>query len=129
MKKTFRIITFVAVVLIVACVLFACVPADYNNAVDKMSNAGYSVGAINTTADGSFVGNIANAFANAVAYPGMEAGLSAKKDNESVTAYWFDTTDHAKDCYNDIKENDSSVKRSGKVVYFGTAQGMKDFAK
>lgn len=132
MKKTLRL-TSLALVLMMVLTLTSCVPGTAEKAKAKMEKKEYVV------ADVSEVEKLALKVAGV---EGFTASITAaktvenkdgKKTIESVTAFYFEKAADAKavmeklEKYVNKESKDSSVKRSGKVVYFGTEKAMKDF--
>ena len=128
MKKLFKLFSL----LLAAGLLFtltACVPSA-EKAEEKMNEAGYF--AIDSSdfikVDESKVekvfcfskgNNVAAAIAN--------AGLGG----DVVIAIYYKEAEDAEKAYEEFKNSsskeESRVKKSGKCVYFGTENGMKDF--
>ena len=112
------IISIIAVILLVAVlgtVLVACNKEDYQKRLEKK---GYSVGS-GTDVLGAF-GLSSNT---------VEWSLSAVKDNEGVSITKYRNGDDAKDAYDSYKKNlkdGYAVRRHGKIVVYGTKQGVKD---
>lgn len=136
MKKTLRL-TSVALVLMMLLTLTSCVPSDSSKAEEKMEKKDYKVVVVTGTA--------AELAGKALGVEGlsetMVATKTAKDEDgkdtiEIVSAYWFEETSHAKEAFEKIekaaKEDSESTdnfvcKRSGKVIYAGTKQAVKDF--
>ena len=136
MKKTLRL-TSVALVLMMLLTLTSCVPSDSSKAEEKMEKKGYKVVVVTGTA--------AELAGKALGVEGlsetMVATKTAKDEDgkdtiEIVSAYWFEETSQAKEAFEKIekaaKEDSESTdnfvcKRSGKVIYAGTKQAVKDF--
>ena len=64
--------------------------------------------------------------------------VTGSKGGKNVAIYWFDTTDHAKEMYDALKKEydkakeedpdsvkDSTLGRSGKMVYAGNKEAIK----
>lgn len=120
MKRTLKIVLTVALIAIVACVFFACVPSDMEKAKSKMEDAGYTVASISRS------------------YEGLEGAFSATKVSVSegsgtMFAFYFESASAAKDAYDEIKgdnkDEDMPVKQNGKWVYLGTSAAIKAFEK
>ena len=112
------IVSIIAVILLVAVlgtVLVACNKEDYQKRLEKK---GYSVGS-GTDVLGAF-GLSSNT---------VEWSLSAVKDNEGVSITKYRNGDDAKDAYDSYKKNlkdGYAVKKVGKIVIYGTKQGVRD---
>ena len=112
------IISIIAVILLVAVlgtVLVACNKEDYQKRLEKK---GYSVGS-GTDVLGAF-GLSSNT---------VEWSLSAVKDNEGVSITKYRNGDDAKEAYDSYKKNlkdGYAVKKVGKIVIYGTKQGVRD---
>ena len=123
--KKFAKITAVALVAIMAlAVLVACGPAsDPDKAVAALKENGYTAGKISTGG-----------------YEGLEAVVSGTKgllsgNLQTITIYYFKDTASANDAWESIKsdsdkdkkdDSDWVCKKSGKVIYYGTKQAVKD---
>lgn len=121
MKKTnIKILISVVAVLMCAVMLIACVPQSVEKAQKKMEEAGYVV--VSSSDDDKEEG-VVGSF------------IATKTTNiiniDVVTAVWYSSTKEAKEAYEEYKgeeeDEDTVVKRSGKCVYFGTEQAVKDF--
>lgn len=122
MKK--KILSVVAILMIAAMltvVLTACVPGSAEKAKEKMKKADYV--AENT---GFSIGSIEDSF------------FAVNADGDSVLAIWYKETEDAKAAEEDLgvivkaflkakKLEDAGITRSGKCLYTGTEQGIKDF--
>ena len=112
------IISIIAVILLVAVlgtVLVACSKEDYQKRLDKK---GYSFGSAT---------DILGAFG--VQSTTVEWSLSAVKDSESVSIVKYRESDDAKEAYESYKKNlkdGYAVKKVGKIVIYGTKQGVRD---
>ncbi len=106
MKKLFKLFS-----LLLAAGLFltltACAPKNMDAAKEKLEDKGYTVVVVN------------NYF---VANKGLING-------ETITGYLYESKKEAKDAIAEIEEKagDLEVKQSGKWIYFGTEEAMKDF--
>ncbi len=114
MKNFIKTLT-TCIVLVLTMVLFtACVPSDVDSATKKMKEEGYSVLPYTINSDGVQECIIAK-----------ESGLF---DTDFIIAIWFDSVDNAKkfiESY-DLGSNEL-IKRTGKCVYYGTADAIEDF--
>lgn len=127
MKKSVKGL-FALTAAVAAVSLTACVPSTADKAKEKLEKEDYKVVVVtqdtilDLTEGGLQIGN-------------LEGVMTATKDKEFVSAYYFEKSSDAKDAMEKIKKNsekenkDSNVKvkRSGKVIYSGTEQAMKDF--
>lgn len=129
MKKALRL-SSLAIVLMALLTLTACAPKDAPTAKTKLEDKGYTV-----VADGTII----PAALKLLKVEGVETVLTATKKTEdgnieSVTVILFKESAQAKDSFDAVKSyaeknaEKTSVKRSGKWLYYGTEQGMKDFA-
>lgn len=134
MKKTLRL-TSLALVLMMVLTLTSCVPGTAEKAKAKMEKKDYKV----VEVSGDEV-EIAMGF---LGIKGVTSYITAtktvenkdgKKTIETVTALYFEKVEDAKSAMKKVeetaekeKDEDYSVKRSGKVVYSGTKKAMKDF--
>ena len=114
MKKNFgKIIALVLVVAVLATVLCACNAETYSK---KLEKKGYSVASgTSDKEDATIVWSV----------------VATKSLTESVTVYKFKTTEDAEKFEKNaptgkVGKLTLSVKRSGKIVFYGTDQGIKD---
>lgn len=127
MKKFTKVLAIVLVVAMSVVMLAACTPASAEKADDKMTDKGYS--AISSTALGVASGEKVESSA---AYgKDFSVSLSGIK-GEWVVAVWYVESADAKTEYEDIKaeyeeKEGMSFGKSGKCVYYGTKQAVKDF--
>lgn len=122
MKKFLKSLSLGLVVAMVGVVLCACVPSNLDKAKTRMEDAGYTV--ISVGKDDSDA-------------EGLVGGIIATKGTllngvDMVTAMLFDSKDNAKKFYekyvnNQKQDDDTLIKQSGKWVYIGTEQAVKDF--
>lgn len=127
MKKLLSILTCLALVLTLA----SCVPGNAANAMKKLEKKGYDV------SDSTEIVNLAIKASNVLADADhqlalCERAISASRQNEdksydTVSAVWFKSAKDAK-AYYEKAGNPKTDTIKGKVVYSGTAQGIKDFA-
>ena len=111
----------VALIAVVACVLFACVPSNLDKAKTKMEDAGYTVIAVEKS------------------YEGFEGGFSATKVSISegsgqLFAFYFKDSKSAKAAYDKMgdsekKEKSDIIKLKGKWIYIGSEAAIKAFEK
>jgi len=129
MKKALRL-SSLAIVLMALLTLTACAPKDAPAAKQKLEDKGYTV-----VADGTVIPTALKL----VKVEGVETVLLATKKGEndqieSVTMILFKEKAQAKDSFEAVKDyaakqaEKTSVKQAGKWLYYGTEQGMKDFA-
>ena len=132
-----KVITLILVALF-AFTLASCAPKDPVAAKEKLEKAGYSV----------VVDSIASPAAlKALGVEGVKSVLTASKTVEtkndkgetertsvSVSAVWFESSSAASNAQKTLQEQataqgeKSEVKKAGSWLYYGDAQGMKDFA-
>ena len=126
--KQFSLLTLVCVLFLS---LVACAPKNAEKAEEKLEKAGYEV----EVADSKIELAILEAFG----IKNVEAAVAAYSENgeEFVMAFLFEEKADAKEAMESIgkyfedelgDDYSGSVKRSGKWIYTGTEQGMKDFA-
>lgn len=112
------IISIIAVILLVAVlgtVLVACNKEDYQKRLEKK---GYSVASAT-----DLIGAVGLQSST------VEWSLTATKDNEAVSITKYRNADDAKKDYEDAKKNlrdGYAVKKLGKIVIYGTKQGVRD---
>lgn len=114
MKKFVKVTAIVVVCLMAVAMFAACAPSSVEKAKEKLEDKDYvCLGYQDKESEG------------------LQGGIIAtKKDlsGDTVTAVWFDTVANAKEFYEDISgDEEENLKRSGKCVYWGTDQGIKDF--
>lgn len=114
MKKNIgKILAVILVVALLATVLCACNAESYQK---KLEKKGYTVSSAETDKeDASIVWSVS----------------AVKSTTEAVTIYKFKTTDDAEKFEKDaptgkVGKYSLVVKRTGKIVYYGTEQGVKD---
>ncbi len=127
MKKTITIIGIIALVAVLGVCLVACIPNNYSKAAANLKDEGYTVISFSKDDDG---------FEAATKFLGVEnivAFVSANKllAGDGIVLIYFDSASSAKSAYSEIekqyeKQEKMSVKRSGKVIYAGTEQAIKD---
>ena len=129
MKKFAKILSVAMLVVMTALVMTACVPSSAEKAVEKLEKAGYET---EVYTDADEIGKEMLGFVHEDAV----AMLMGGKEDNSIAVVWLDNKDAAKELYDktyeelkdEIEEGvDVVVKRKGKVVYYGTEQGVKDF--
>lgn len=128
MRKAFRL-SMVALVLAFLFTLVSCVPSTPEKAKEKMEKKDYTVQVVEVKDLGSMLGDDSPA--------GLETMVIATKGDllngefEMLTAMYFKSSKEAKDAYKEAKEetqdDEYTVYVSGKIVYTGTKQAVKDF--
>ncbi len=111
MRKALRLSSLL-VVLMALLTLTACAPKDYDAAKEKLEKKDYAVAKEVV----------------AVAYYGASDGLVGTNGSEKVTAILFKDKAAAKDAYDKVSKDHTEAKKSGAWIYWGSSQGMKDFA-
>ncbi len=115
-KKTIiAIIAVIALVAILGTVLVACNQEDYTKRLEKK---GYKV-----VSGTDILGSIG------LASKSIDWSISATNGDNYVQVVKYANSDDAKAAYNDYKDDldeGYAVKRHGKIVVFGTKQGVKD---
>lgn len=129
MKKVLKL-SSLAIVLMALLTLTACAPKA-DKAKEKMEKAGYF--AVDTK---SVIGNETSKYENFFVFAkgdnAVNAAASMLTGGDYVVALYFKDAEEAKKAYDEYKESKegekANVKKSGKCLYYGTEQGMKDFA-
>ncbi len=128
MKKFIKALVSTLLVAVLAVAFVSCVPAKAEKAKKKLEKADYEVAIIDESL----------ALRSREVGMGLEekdlvAVLMAGKDSEMVTVYFCKTSKAAKKILDKIEDEDIpdgyKVGRSGKVVYAGTEQAVKDLKK
>lgn len=132
MKNFVRMLSLalVAVLLgatLVSCFGFGAPNADPDKAEKALDEAGYMVAKIDNEIAVAAAGK-------SLGVDDLECVVTALADEEAVAIYYFEEADDAKEAFKVIKEKaekqeeeyDVVVKRSGKMVYMGTKQAIKD---
>lgn len=136
MKKTITIISVVAIVAILAVTLMACIPSDYNKAYDNLKEANYYA---TTYKKGDL---FFNEMSKLIGAQNATAIVTASKGTDAITLIYFESSKDAKNCFDSFKNvieeekkeaekngEDTSnyvIKCSGKIIYGGTKQAVKD---
>ncbi len=128
MKKNILKITALALLTVMICaMLVACggPNADPDKAKEALEDAGYTV----ILNDGGLIGDH-------LLPDGAEATLTAMKgDDEYISIIYYEDKDALNDAWEDVKKDaeelkdeyeDIVLKKSGKMIYFGTKQAVKD---
>lgn len=114
MKKNIgKILAVILVVALLATVLCACNAESYTK---KLEKKGYTVSSAETDKEDASI---------------VWAVTAVKSATETVSIYKFKTTDDAKNFESKAPTGKVGgftrvVKRSGKIVYYGSEQGVKD---
>lgn len=128
MKKTILRVVALALLAVMMCTaLVACggPNKDPEKAKEALEDAGYTV----VLNDGGLLGDMALP-------EGAEATLSAfKGDDEFIMVVYYEDTDALNDAWEEAQEEaeelqeeyeDIVCKKSGKMIYMGTKQAVKD---
>lgn len=113
MKKFVKVTAIVVVCLMAVAMFAACAPSSVEKAKEKLEDKDYLCAGYQDKES-----------------EGVQGGIIATKvlSGEAITAVWFDTVANAKKFYEDISGDEKeNLKRSGKCVYWGTDQAIKDF--
>ena len=127
MKKSIRLIALALVTVMACLALVSCggPNADPEKAKDALKDAGYTV--VLNDGDGLIGG--------ALLPDGVEAQLVAYKDGEYIAISYYDDTDALNDAWDEAQDEakeleeeyeDLVCKKSGKMIYVGTKQAVKD---
>lgn len=129
MRKTLKIVSLIALFAILATVLVACIPNDPAKAEDNLKNAEYTVLSYK---EGDVGFSVATGFLEIIGVKNVTAFVSATKGEDGIALIYFADSETAKENYTAIEEyykeedKDAVIKRSGKVIYAGTEQAIKD---
>ena len=119
MKKVLKL-SSLAIVLMALLTLTACAPKA-DKAEEKMEKAGYfSIDA--KAIVGTETSKYENFFVFAKGDNAINAAANMLTGGDFVVALYYKDAEEAKN------EEEANVKKSGKCLYYGTEQGMKDFA-
>ena len=126
MKKVLKL-SSLAIVLMALLTLTACAPKA-DKAEEKMEKAGYF--SIDAKA---IVGTETSKYENFFVFAKVDnATANMLTGGDFVVALYYKDAEEAKKAYDEYKaskdEEEANVKKSGKCLYYGTEQGMKDFA-
>ncbi len=125
MKKIAKILSVAMLVVMTALVMTACVPGSAEKAKKKLEKAGYTVEVVDLVEEST---DIEGGLYQVAAFVEVEDDY-----NFAISVIYFDTKDNAEAWYNEYKEaigddeEGITVHIKGKVVYWGTEQGVKDF--
>ena len=129
MRKTLKIVSLIALFAILATVLVACIPNDPAKAEDNLNNAKYTVLSYK---EGDVGFSVATRFLEIIGVKNVTAFVTATKGEDGIALIYFEDSAAAKENYTAIEEyykeedKDAVIKRSGKVIYAGTEQAIKD---
>lgn len=129
MRKTLKIVSLIALFAILATVLVACIPNDPAKAEDNLKNAEYTVLSYK---EGDIGFDAATVFLEIIGVKNVTAFVTATKGEDGIALIYFADSETAKENYTAIEEyykeedKDAVIKRSGKVIYAGTEQAIKD---
>ena len=140
MKKFAKVMSVALVAVLALAVLVACGPAtDPQKATDALNKNGYSVTYLDSgkTADKIVLKGVETVLG--IASGDLVARVSASKVDgknvQTITIWYFNDASSAKkawennqDYFNSNKDEDSdwTSNRSGKIIYAGTEQAIKD---
>ena len=128
MKKSIVRILALSLVAVMMCLaLVSCggPNSDPEKAKEALEDAGYIV--VLNTGEGFISG--------ALLPDGVEASLVAYKDGEYLAVSYYDDTEALNEAWKDAKEDAKELeeeyegivcKKSGKMIYIGTEQAVKD---
>ena len=136
MKKTVRILALSLVFVMLALVLVACAPkSDPDKAVSALKKNEYSAGQDKVVIPAAIKLLTGKNVDSVVTGTKVVEDKNGNKKTESVTIVYFATKDDANDSWEDMKdyaedqnknkEDDWQVKKSGKMIYFGTKNAIK----
>ncbi len=123
MKKV-RVMALALMVVLLVGVCVACVPTSIDKAESNLQNEGFGV----------FTATSGEHFdVEDEKYDGLANYLYAVKDGESITIWYFKSTDDAKKAQEEIKTDyvgytdnkNLKVGRSGVAVYVGTKKAVR----
>lgn len=129
MRKILKIVSIIALFAILATVLVACIPNDPAKAEDNLKDAEYTVFAYKS---GDVGFKAATGFLEIIGVKNVTAFVTAIKGEDGIALIYFEDSAAAKENYTAIEEyykeedEDAVIKRSGKVIYAGTEQAIKD---
>lgn len=122
--KLIKKFSLVAMLLVAILSLAACAPKDPVKAKEKLEEAGYAV-----IVDGTVQPGILKL----AGVDGVSSVITATNGEELLQAYYFAEKGQAKDALEALTKwaekngKESNFSRSGKWLYAGTEQAIKDF--
>lgn len=121
MKKTLSIVAIVALVAICCVALVACFPSNPTDAKANLEKNGYVAAEDKLTA----------VALSLVGIKGIDSIITGTNGDDYCTLVYFEDANKAKDAYAKIeeyvkdKDGKAVIKKSGKVIYYGTDAGVK----
>ena len=135
MKKTLKVLAFVLTFVMLALALTSCAPKkDPDKAVDALKAKEY------TAVKSDYLGALGLAALGIKGVDSVVTGTKVvekgdEKKTESVTVIYFSSKDAASDAWEKVedyakeqnkdKDTDWQIKKSGKMIYFGTKTAIK----
>lgn len=122
MNKKLKLTALIALIAVCCICLVACVPANPDKAISNLEKAGYTAG------KDSKVIPAALAVAQVKGIDCVVTGLNGK---DYVTLVYFTDKKSADAAYDKVEsyakkeDKESVIKKSGKVIYYGTEAGIK----
>lgn len=131
MTKTLKFTSFF-LLLVALLGLTSCVPSA-DKAKEKMDKAGYITADLKSVSNYIGIDTSDADIETVMFFVKSENAISILPDllkgTDYVVAVYYKEASAAKEAYNKIKEENEEtvVKKSGKCIYYGTEQGVKDF--
>lgn len=122
MKKTLSIVAIVALVAICCVALVACFPSNPTDAKANLEKNGYVAGEDKLVVPTAL---------KLVGVNDLESVVTGKKGEDYCTLIYFKDANAAKEAYAKVEEyakkedGKAVIKKSGKVIYYGTDAGVK----
>lgn len=128
MKKNILKLTALALLAVMMCAMLVACGApnkDPDKAAEKLEDAGYSV--VYNDGEGLIGG--------AMLPDDVDATILARNGDEYIYITYYEDSKAANDAWDDVKEeveqfkeenSDIVCKKSGKIIYYGTKQAVKD---
>ncbi|MBE6548179.1 MAG: hypothetical protein E7667_04795 [Ruminococcaceae bacterium] len=125
MKKTILRVVALTLIAVMACAMFVACGGPASNpekAKEALEKNGYTV----TVVDGQGVEGLDKMVT------GIKIDLEDTENSGMITIFYFESKSAANDAWEDIEktygdeEEDVIVKKSGKMIYAGTEQAIKD---